>query len=391
MSRRAETLTVSDFDDAGKGGRAVCAKVLITASGYGHIAHFHQPYLRAFRDAGWEVHVACAGEPRALDGAAKCFSVPFHKKMTSPDNFRAARMLRRILRRERYDLVITHTSLAAFFTRLATFGVRPRPKLINMVHGYLFDDDSPFLKRQILLLAERLMARRTDLLLTMNDYDRRLAERCRLGRRTAFVPGLGVEDAGFAQLAPDAGQQLRASLGIAPETFVLFYAAEFSPRKNQTLLLHAMTRLPERVTLVLAGEGALREECMQLAQTLGVSDRVRFPGFVQPAEPWFCMADAVVSSSRSEGLPFNLMEAMLAGRPVCASAVKGHTDLIRDGENGLLFPFADPEACAAAIDRLQRDPALCQRLGAQAKADAQQYRLERVFPLVWEQYLSLTK
>ena len=369
----------------------MCAKVLITASGYGHIAHFHQPYLRAFRDAGWEVHVACAGKPRALDGAAKCFSVPFHKKMTSPDNFRAARMLRRILRRERYDLVITHTSLAAFFTRLATFGVRPRPKLINMVHGYLFDDDSPFLKRQIMLLAERLMARRTDLLLTMNDYDRALAERFRLGRRTAFVPGLGVDFSRFDTMAPDAGETLRRELGIAPDAFVLFYAAEFSPRKNQALLLHAAARLPERVMLVLAGEGALREECMLLARTLGAADRVLFPGFVQPAEPWFSMADAVVSSSRSEGLPFNLMEAMYAGKPVAATAVKGHTDLIRDGENGLLFPFDDPDACAAAIDRLQRDPALCRTLGAQAKTDAQQYRLENVFPLVWEQYLSLTK
>ena len=368
----------------------MCAKVLITASGFGHIAHFHLPYLRAFRDAGWEVHVACAGETRALDGAAQCFSVPFHKKMSSPDNFRAAHMLRRILRRERYDLVITHTSLAAFFTRLATFGVHPRPKLINMVHGYLFDDETPFLKRQILLLAERLMAGRTDLLLTMNDYDRALAERFRLGRRTAYVPGLGVDFSRFDALRPDAGETLRAALGIPTDRFVVFYAAEFSPRKNQTQLLQALPLLPERVTLVLAGQGALLEACRTLARTLGVQDRVVFPGFVQPAEPWFFMADAVLSTSRSEGLPFNLMEAMYAGRPVAATAVKGHTDLIRDGENGLLFPFGDPKACAAAIDRLQRDPALCASLGAQAKQDAQQYRLEHVFPRVWEQYLSLT-
>ena len=369
----------------------MCAKVLITASGFGHIAHFHTPYLRAFRDAGWEVHVACAGEPRALDGVKTCVSVPFHKKMSSPDNFRAARLLRQLMRRERYDLVITHTSLAAFFTRLATFGVRPRPKLINMVHGYLFDDDTPFLKRQILLAAERLMARRTDLLLTMNDYDRRLAARYRLGRRMAHVPGLGVDFSAFDALEPDAGKTLRAALGIAPESFVVFYAAEFSPRKNQALLLRALSRLPERVTLVLAGEGALREDCMALAKDLGVGKRVLFPGFVQQPATWFQMADAVVSSSRSEGLPFNLMEAMYAARPVAASAVKGHTDLIRDGENGLLFPFSDADACAAAIARLERDPALCAALGAAAHRDALQYRLERVFPLVWEQYLSLTK
>ena len=101
------------------------------------------------------------------------------------------------------------------------------------------------------------------------------------------------------------------------------------------------------------------------------------------------MADAAVSASRSEGLPFNIMEAMYAGLPLAASAVKGHVDLIRDGETGLLFPYGDAAACAAAIRRLREDSQLRQDLAGRAREKVLEYRLNRVFPLVVEQYGAL--
>lgn len=67
--------------------------------------------------------------------------------MTAPANFRAQTQLRALMAEHRYALVITHTSLAAFFTRLAAVSVRHRPAVVNVAHGYLFDDETPFLKR----------------------------------------------------------------------------------------------------------------------------------------------------------------------------------------------------------------------------------------------------
>ena len=80
------------------------------------------------------------------------------------------------------------------------------------------------------------------------------------------------------------------------------------------------------------------------------------------------------------------MEAMHCGLPVVASAVKGHEDLIREEENGLLFPFGDVEACARRIRRLGEDSSLAARLGRQGMADAEAFRLERVLPQVLEAY-----
>lgn len=361
-------------------------KVLFTASTYRHIRHFHLPYLRALQARGWAVHVACAGAPEVIPGAEVSLSVPFEKRLLSLKNFRAARLLRRRIRREGYTLIVTHTSLAAFFTRLALLGLPRRPRVVNMVHGYLFGKGAPPLRRTLLLGAERLTAPVTDLLLTMNRWDLETAQRLRLGRRIGQIPGIGVD---FSRVDAPRSPVSRRARGIPEDAFVLIYAAEFSPRKHQAVLLRALAELPERAFLLLPGDGRLLAECRALARSLGLEGRVLFPGHAEDMAPWYALADAAVSASRSEGLPFNILEAMHLGLPVVASAVKGHTDLIVPGETGLLYPCGDSAACAAAIRRLMEDEALARRLSERARTAAEPYALERVLPAVLSWYESV--
>lgn len=361
-------------------------KVLFTASTYSHIRHFHLPYLQSFQESGWTVHVACADAPKKIPSASRGIDLPFKKQMFSPANFRAAWQLRKVIKKERYTLVTTHTSLAAFFTRLAVLGLKNRPRVVNMAHGYLFDDNTGKLKKTLLLTAERLTAPVTDLLLTMNNWDYETARKYRLGKRVAYVPGIGVD---FSQLQmPDTeqGLTLRREFGIPDDAFVLIYAAEFSARKSQRVLIQAMTELPETVYLLLPGQGALLEQCREQARALGVESRVLFPGYVRNMPLWYGMANAAVTASRSEGLPFNVMEAMYLGLPVVASAVKGHTDLIINGGTGLLYPYGDSTAYAAAVRRLLEDYTLIEHLTTNARRAMAPYALEQVLPTVMEQY-----
>ena len=361
-------------------------RVLITASVYRHISNFHLPYINAFRERGWMVHVACADAPEHIPGAERAFPLPFTKRMSAPQNFIAARWLRRMIRTYHYDLVVTHTSLAAFFTRLAVKGMRGRPRMVNMVHGYLFDEHTSGLKRAVMTGAERLTAPETDLILTMNRWDYEAAYAMRLGREIDLVPGIGVDFSRLGGAAPERGRALRQELGIPADAFVLIYGAEFSARKDQSTLLRAMALLPSRVYLLLPGDGRLLDRCKALAEELGIEGRVRFPGHTADMAPWYSAADAAVSSSRSEGLPFNIMEAMHLELPVVASRVKGHTDLLREGESGLLFARGDENACAEQIMRLVEDPALGRALGLRARAEAEQYALEYVLPKVMACY-----
>ena len=363
-------------------------KVLFTASTFSHILNFHLPYLRDFQDRGWAVHVACGGQPAPLPFADEVLALPFEKSMYSPRNFQAAARLRAKIVSEDYDLISTHTSLAAFFTRLALVGLEHRPQVANMVHGYLFDDKIPPLKRATLLTAERWMAPKTDLLLTMNRWDFEAAKNHRLGKKVVHIPGVGVDFAKLNRRNEHGEEDLRAEWGIPRSAFVLFYAAEFSKRKSQSVLIRAMRRLPENVVLVLAGEGVLLRECQEQAGRLG-DGRIIFPGYVQDPGPWYRAADAAVTASRIEGLPFNVMEAMYCGLPVVASAVKGHTDLIRDGETGLLYPYGDADACAGQIIRLMDSVQLREDLSLLAREEVLQYGIDEVFPAVAGSYAAL--
>lgn len=364
-------------------------KVLFTASTYSHIVNFHLPYLRKFWEEGWMVHVACGGAPMPIPDVERVIDLPFEKSIWSPKNFKAAIFLSDEMRRERYDLVITHTSLAAFFTRLALWGLEERPKVVNMVHGYLFDDETPWLKRNLLLGAEQWMAADTDLVLTMNRWDYETAKKYQLGHKVVNIPGVGVDFSRFDRVPPDSREKLRKKWGVPKDAFVLIYAAEFSARKSQNVIIRAMEHLPKQVWLVLAGEGALWEDCRELAQRLGLENRVLFLGQVRGIPVWCAMADAAVTASRSEGLPFNVMEAMYAGLPVVASEVKGHTDLIDDGVTGLLYPYGDEKACAKQIMRLTTSAQLRRELAQHAKADVERYGRDRVLPVVWVQYAAL--
>ncbi|MBR1842951.1 MAG: glycosyltransferase [Oscillospiraceae bacterium] len=360
-------------------------KVLITASTFGHIRSFHLPYIEEFSRLGWNVTVACAGAPKSLEGADRCVELPFKKSELSPDNLIATALLRSLIKREKFDLVITHTTLAAFFTRLAMMFTK-RPKVINVVHGYLYDESTPAVKRFIYRAAEKLTAGVTDLVLTMNEYDFDEATKHRLAKRIEKIPGIGVD---FEKNKANKHFDIRKEFDIPDNAFLVTFPAELSSRKNQRVLLEALSETSADVWLLLAGDGALDKEYKSLAEELGIADRTVFPGFVKEIASAYAASDAAASSSKIEGLPFNVMEAMDAGLPVILSDIKGHRDLVQNGVNGLLYPRGNSKSLAKAIMKLKAEPETREKLGKAAKLSVEKYSLGNVLPQVMKKYLSL--
>lgn len=363
-------------------------KILFTASSLSHIKNFHIPYIEEFRRMGWTVHVACGGSSDAFLEADCFFQLPFKKRLTSVSNFKAMKIIRAAIEKNRYNLICTHTSLAAFFTRMAAGGEISHSPVVDVVHGYLFREKPVGFRDNLLLLAEKLAARKTNLLLTMNSEDFRVATKNRLCERIVQIPGMGVNFLPQEKVIASEVQCLRKVLLRAEDEIMLLCAAEFSPRKNQEMLIRALEKLPERVCLIMPGEGVLLDYCRKLADKLGVADRIVFPGQVNNMPLWYAAADIAVSSSRSEGLPFSIIEAMYAGLPVVVSEIKGHTDLIDNEQNGLLYSCDDVTGFTGQIIRLINNPDLAGRLGKAAKNTAADYSLEKVLPKVTELYLS---
>ena len=339
-----------------------------------------------FHAAGWEVHVACGDAPGAIFYTSQVITLPFDEKINSRSNSRAMHLLHRKLEQERYDLVITHSPVAAYVARRAVAKLKKRPRVINVSHGYPFDDSTGFFKRSSLLRAERRTARCTDLVLTMNQYDFRIAQKYRLGKQVVNIPGIGVNFSLLRKPTRQEVHELRQKLNLKAGSFVLLYAAEFSAHKSQSVLIRALPQLPKSVVLLLPGKGPLLKDCQKLAEKLGVADRVRFPGHVDNLNAWYSISNAAVTASRGEGLPSHVMEAMYMGLPVIASAVKGHEDLISDSETGLLYPYGNSAACADRILKLYESPILCELMGQAAHHAVRPFSLRNVLPIVMEHY-----
>jgi glycosyltransferase involved in cell wall biosynthesis len=151
--------------------------------------------------------------------------------------------------------------------------------------------------------------------------------------------------------------------------------ANFRPPKDHTTFLHAAARVRETVPTAefeLVGAGPEEAAARRLADALGLGDRVRFLGALEPDAVWAALNRFAVAvlSSRSEAMPNTVLEAMVAARPVVATAVGDVPVIVRDGVTGLLVQAGDAAALGDAIGRILKDPALAAALGAAARQHA---------------------
>lgn len=302
-------------------------KILYAASTMSHINNFHLPYINKLREDGYKVLVMARG-----DGAD--FNIPFEKKLFSSSNKACRAKIKKIIAEEKFDSIILNTSLAAFHIRLCLPKTN-RPRVINIVHGYLFSYDSSRLKKRLLLTCERYVAGRTDTIITMNEDDKNIATANNLATRVKLSRGMGATVK--PMVTPPYEIRRREH---CEDKFVMTFVGELSARKNQRFLILALNEVKERIpdaVLWLVGTGLAEESLRSLASEVDVSDSVHFLGHRDDVCDVMRATDLYVSASSIEGMPFNIIEALGSGCTVLSSDIKGHKDIIDDGVTGYLF------------------------------------------------------
>jgi glycosyltransferase involved in cell wall biosynthesis len=192
--------------------------------------------------------------------------------------------------------------------------------------------------------------------------------------RLVVIPNF-VDEAAFQPLPTNRRAELRAQVGLGPDDFAIGVIANLYPVKAHSTLLNAAARLafdwPE-VRFVLIGEGSERPGLVQQAAAAGIADRVLMPGRLahEPGVPG--ILDIAVLTSREEGFPNFVVEAMAAGRPVVATAVGGVPDAVEHGVTGLLVPEGDDQELANALISLLRDRTARERMGTRGAERARQ-------------------
>ena len=356
-------------------------KVLLTATVQSHICQFHRPLVEVLHAHGCEVHVAARNNLAEknglkLDFADKVFDVPFSRSPKSRDNLKAGKMLQKIIDENGYDVIHCNTPMGGIVTRLAARRARRNgARLIYTAHGFHFYKGAPKKNWMVYYPIEKYFSRKNDTLITITHEDYRLAKK-KFHCRVEHIHGVGVDEKRYYPVDDAEMRRLRREMGFGENQKMLLCVGELLPNKNQKMAIHAMqrivTRYPDAV-LFIAGNGPEKEHLEAEIKACGLEKNVKMLGYCTHLQDYQHIVDVLVACSYREGLPLNLVEAMLSGNPVVAGVNRGHRELIRDGENGFLVRNDDADAMADRVLSLFDDPARAAEVSRNARAFAMDY------------------
>lgn len=356
-------------------------KVLLVATVQSHICQFHRPFVAMLHEHGCEVHVAARNNLAEknglkLDFVERVFDVPFQRSPFSPKNLGAYKQLKKIIDEGNYDVVHCNTPVGGVVGRLAARKARKRgTKVFYTAHGFHFYQGAPKKNWLIWYPVEKFMCRHTDKLITITQEDYGLAS-AKFPTRVERIHGVGANSAKYRKLSEAERAALRCELGYAADDKLLLCTGELLSNKNQITAIHAMKTLIEhqpKAKLLLAGNGPTLPELQAEVTALELQSCVEFLGYRTDLERYANIADVIVSCSYREGLPMNIVEGMLLGKPVVASYNRGHRELIVPEKTGYMVPPADSDAFAEKIAVLLNDGELAGRMGQAGYEKAQLY------------------
>jgi glycosyltransferase involved in cell wall biosynthesis len=260
-------------------------------------------------------------------------------------------------RREKYDIVNTHTSKGGFIGRIGArlAGV---PLVVHTVHGYAFSTNHlPRWLAFIYTLLEKFATLFCDLIISVNAEDREAAIEKKVVPPGKIVTVLnGIDTARFENACAPAA--LRDELDPTGEAILIGSTGRLSTQKGFSYLISAMPLVLEtypNARLVIAGKGPLDEELDALIEELALSEQCRMLGFRDDVPELLSCLDIFVLPSLWEGLSISLLEAMAAGKPIVATDIRGTREVLEDGVDGLVVPSGDPAALAVGMISLIRD------------------------------------
>lgn len=325
-------------------------KILLTATVQSHICQFHKPLVEMLHEHNCEVHVAARDNLAEknglkLDFAEKVFDVPFSRSPKSKDNIKAYKQLKKIIDEGQYDVIHCNTPMGGIVTRLAARKARKNgTKVFYTAHGFHFYKGAPKKNWIVFYPIEKFFANHyTDKLITITNEDYDLANKkfkCQIER----IHGVGVDEKRYFPISEEEKKKLRLEMGYNENQKLILCIGELLPNKNQQMAIRMMPEIVKKfqdAMLLIAGNGPEKNNLENLIAELGLQNNVRLLGYVTNLQDYQHIADVCVSCSKREGLPLNIVEAMMSGTPVVATYNRGHRELITDEQNGYLVSIND--------------------------------------------------
>lgn len=332
-------------------------RVLITATVQSHIAQFHKPLIRMLKDSGCIVDIAAKDNLAeknglSIDVADNIYNIPFSRSPKSKDNIEAYKLLKKIISDNKYDIIHCNTPMGGIVTRLAAKTARKNgTKVFYTVHGFHFYKGAPLKNWLIYYPIEKFFAKYTDKLITITREDYSLAKK-HFSTDVYYTHGVGVDMNKYYPITDEEKYNLRAELGYRKDEVVYICTGELNKNKNQSFILDLFPEVSKEIPnikLLLAGNGPYKDILENKAKKNGIADKVILLGYTTKLDKYLKASDYVLSASKREGMPLNIIEAMMTKKPVIACENRGHRELIEDKVNGFLVKQKDKEAFISCL------------------------------------------
>lgn len=338
------------------------------------LKHFLLPLIDGMRDAGWEVTAVCSDGPAIAGLRERGYvieTVRIERSFNLFCHVRSMRALVRLFKARRFDVVHVHTPVAALIGRVAAriAGVRT---IVYTAHGFYFHDEMPAWKRRIFVWLEKFGAAYTDLLFTQSEEDARIAEIEHLappGRVLAI--GNGVDPSRFDPERIGDGRAMRRQLGIPEDAFVVGIIARMVQEKGVGEFLRAAVHVAKnnpRVCFLMVGERLSSDHAGNVAgdfeqASAVLANRLILTGARSDVPELLAAMDVFCLPSWREGMPRTIIEAMMMGKPVVATNIRGSREEVVAGETGYLVSTRDPQALAEAFLRCAANTVVAKKMG----------------------------
>lgn len=345
-------------------------RVLLLATVDDMIWHFNIPFLELLKEMGAKVE--SAGRPtysfhQYLRNKNILFHpIPFSRNPLSPLNIIASFRLWRLIKERKFNLIHTHGPTASFYGRIVgkLAGVET---VIYTAHGFHFHRYGERLTNIIFYLAEWFASHFVDAIIVINEEDFQIArKKFPYPEKIELVRGVGVDLNKFSPQEVKADlEALKKRIGLS-SSYCIGVVAEWIPRKRVQDVVRTTYILAKRgwdISALIVGYGPLKEDLKKEAKELGIEDRVIILDYQVDPRPYYLLMDVFMLTSRQEGLPKVVMEAMAMERPVVGYDIRGMVDLVSDGETGFLCPFKNIRCLADKVEWLLSNPEERRKMG----------------------------
>lgn len=321
-------------------------KVLFVATVTRHIIGFHEPYLKWFKENGYEVSVASYGEEN-INYCDIHYNLEFVRSPFNAKNIKVYKKLKEIINQSEFDIIHCHTPMGGVLARIASIKSRKKnnTKVIYTAHGFHFYKGAPTLNWLLYYPVEKFLSRYTDTLITINEEDYNFALKEFKTEKIYLVNGVGVDPNKFKfNISEEEKDNLRKDIGVNKDDIVLIYLAEMNKNKNQIMAINLIKELikeNEKYKLLLVGKDSYDGKYQKIVEDNNLKNNIKFLGYREDIPKLMKIADIYISTSLREGLPINLVEAAVCGLPIIATNCRGNRDVVKKCRNAYIVEFND--------------------------------------------------